>query len=194
MGIEAIIADTQVETDIDGFIGTDNEKAAEQAGRRMCALTKAAGKLTGHVLIESSVAGVQVLQSREAGFRTGLRDCPGLRVIGPRYNNNDINTAASQVNDAITADPLLVGVFAANNTSGVGTARAIEDNNAADRIPVVSFDTDPQQVAALKSGAIDTLVVQTRTFSATSAPTSKGHGLRRHHPDRTLPPGGGARG
>ncbi|HEV7823973.1 MAG TPA: ABC transporter substrate-binding protein [Mycobacteriales bacterium] len=163
-GIKVIVADTQVTTDNDGFIGTDNEKAAEQAGRRMCQLTKAAGKDRGTVLIESSVAGVQVLESREAGFRTGMRDCPNLRITGPRYNNNDINTAASQVNDAITADPNLVGVFAANNTSGVGAARAIADNGAADRIPVVSFDTDPQQVAALRSGALDTLVVQNPYF------------------------------
>jgi ribose transport system substrate-binding protein len=163
-GIKVIVTDTQVTTGHDGFIGTDNEKAAEQAGRRMCELTKAAGKTTGNVLIESSVAGVQVLQDREAGFRTGMRNCPTLKVTGPRYNNNDINLAASQVNDVITADPNLVGVFAANNTSGVGAARAIRDNRAADRIPVVSFDTDPQQVAALADGTLDTLVVQNPYF------------------------------
>jgi ribose transport system substrate-binding protein len=163
-GIKVILADTQVTTRHDGFIGTDNEKAAEQAGQRMCELTKAAGKTTGTVLIESSVAGVQVLQDRERGFRTGMRQCPNLEITGPRYNNNDINTAASDVNDTITADPNLVGVFAANNTSGVGAARAIKDNNAASKIPVVSFDTDPQQVAALTDGTIDTLVVQNPYF------------------------------
>ena len=163
-GIKVIVADTQVTTRHDGFIGTDNEKAAEQAGRRMCALTRAAGKTTGTVLIESSIAGLQVLRDREQGFRTGLRDCPTLRVLPARYNGNDPNIATSQVNDAITAEPNLVGVFAANNVSGVGTARAIEDNKASDRISVVSFDTDPQQVAALASGAIDTLVVQNPYF------------------------------
>ena len=163
-GIKVIVTDTQVTAVHDGFIGTDNEKAAEQAGRRMCELTKAAGKTTGNVLIESSIAGLQVLQDRERGFRTGMTGCPGLKVAPPRYNGNDINTAASQVNDAITADPNLVGVFAANNTSGVGTARAIKDNNASARITVVSFDTDPQQVAALADGSIDTLVVQNPYF------------------------------
>jgi ribose transport system substrate-binding protein len=163
-GIKVIVTDTQVTAEHDGFIGTDNEKAAEQAGQRMCDLTEAAGKTSGNVLIESSIAGLQVLQDRERGFRSGMRACPGLKVTGPRYNNNDINTAASQVNDVITADPALVGVFAANNTSGVGTARAIEDNNAAERIPVVSFDTDPQQVAALADGTIDVLVVQNPYF------------------------------
>ena len=78
-----IIADTAVTTEIDGFIGTDNVKAAEQAGKRMCDLAKDAGKTSGDVMIESSVAGVQVLQDREAGFRTGLKECPGLKVGPP---------------------------------------------------------------------------------------------------------------
>jgi ribose transport system substrate-binding protein len=163
-GIKVIVVDTQVTTEHDGFIGTDNEKAAEQAGRRMCDLTKKAGKTSGNVHIESSVAGVQVLVDRERGFRTGMQNCPGLKITGPRYNDNDPNRATSEVNDVITADPNLVGVFAANNVSGVGAARAIQDNKAADRISVVSFDTDPQQVAALSAGTLDSLVVQNPYF------------------------------
>jgi ribose transport system substrate-binding protein len=162
--IKVIVADTQVTTPTDGFIGTDNTKAAAQAGARLCKLTQDAGKTSGDVLIESSVAGVQVLKDRETGFRDGLAACPDLKVAEPRYNNNDINTAASQVNDTITANPNLVAVFAANNTSGDGTARAIKDNKATDRIPVVSFDTDPQQVAALGDGSIDALIVQNPYF------------------------------
>ena len=117
------------------------------------------------MLIESSVAGVQVLTDRNNGFRAGLAaGCPNLKITEPRYNNNDINTAASQVNDAITANPNLVGIFAANNTSGNGAARAIKDNNAAEKIPVVAFDTDPQEVAALSDGSLDALVVQNPYF------------------------------
>lgn len=189
-GIKVIVVDTPVTTDNDGFIGTDNVKAAEQAGIKLCELTKAANKTTGNVLIESSVAGVQVLTDREKGFRQGLAaSCPDLKVIGPRFNNNDINTAASQVNDAITADPNLVGVFAANNTSGVGTARAIKDNNAADRIPVVSFDTDPQQVAALGDGSLDVLVVQNPYFFGYQGVLEGGMAIVGSIPPRNLDPG-----
>src|SRR3954451_18490342 len=163
-GTKVIVADTAITTDQDGFIGTDNVKAAEQAGQRMCQLAKDAGNESGDVMIASSVAGVQVLKDRDAGFRSGLKACPGLRVSIVRYNNNDLNTAASQVNDALTANPNLVGVFAANNTSGNGAARAIKDNKASDTIPVVAFDTDPQENAALADGSIDALVVQNPYF------------------------------
>jgi ribose transport system substrate-binding protein len=90
--------------------------------------------------------------------------CPQIRIASPRFNNNDINTAASQVNDVLTANRNLIGIFADNNTSGTGAARAIKDNKAADRIPVVAFDTDPQENAALKDGSIDALVVQNPYF------------------------------
>jgi ribose transport system substrate-binding protein len=187
--IKVVIADTQVTTASDGFIGTDNTKAAEQAGARVCELAKAANKASGDVLIESSVAGVQVLTDRETGFRTGLRGCPNLKIIGPRYNNNDINTAASQVNDTLTANPNLVAIFAANNTSGVGAARAIKDNNAAEKIPVVSFDTDPQQVTALGDGSLDALVVQNPYFFGYQGVVEAGMAAVGTVPPRNLDPG-----
>ena len=164
-GIKVVVVDTAVTTGSEGFIGTDNVKAGEQAGKTLCEQTKAAGNTSGAVLIESSVAGVQTIKERETGFKRGLAAaCPALKVANPRYNNNDINTAASQVNDALTANPDLVGIFASNNTSGVGAARAIKDNEAQDRIPVIAFDTDPQENAALADGSIDALVVQNPYF------------------------------
>ncbi|MGH2722616.1 MAG: ABC transporter substrate-binding protein [Actinomycetota bacterium] len=164
-GIKVITVDTAVTVDSDGFIGTDNVKAGVQAGQRMCDLLKAQNRTTGAVLVESSVAGIQSLVDRDAGFRQGLASgCPGVNASLQRYNNNDINTAASQVNDALTANPNLLGVFADNNTSGIGAARAVQDNNAADRIPVVAFDSDPQENAALAAGTIDALVVQNPHF------------------------------
>jgi ribose transport system substrate-binding protein len=189
-GIKVVVVDTQVTTATDGFIGTDNLKAAEQAGVKLCDLAKGAGKTSGNVLIESSVAGVQVLTDREKGFRGGLgAGCPDLKIVGPRYNNNDINAAASQVNDALTADPNLVAIFAANNTSGVGTARAIKDNNAAERLPVVSFDTDPQQVAALGDGSLDLLVVQNPYFFGYQGVVEAGMATVGSIPPRNLDPG-----
>ena len=188
-GIKVVTADTAVTTDVEGFIGTDNVKAGEQAGRRMCDLAKKAGKESGDILIESSVAGIQTLKDRDAGFRAGLKTCPGLRVATTRYNNNDLNTAASQVNDALTANPNLVGVFAANNTSGNGAARAIKDNSAEDRIPVVAFDTDPQENAALADGSIDALVVQNPYFFGYQGVMEAAMATVGNVPPRKLDPG-----
>jgi len=189
-GIKVVLADTAVTTPAEGFIGTDNVKAGEQAGARMCQLAKQAGKTSGQVMIESSVAGIQTLKDRDAGFRRGLAAaCPQVTVASPRFNNNDINTAASQVNDVVTANPNLIGIFADNNTSGTGAARAIKDNKAANRLPVVAFDTDPQENAALKDGSIDALVVQNPYFFGYQGVVEAGMAAVKTLPPLNLDPG-----
>jgi ribose transport system substrate-binding protein len=118
--------DNPVTTDTDGFIGTDNLKAGETGGRRLCDLLKKQGRTSGEIIIESAVAGVQVLQDRDAGFKKGLAEtCPNVKVATTRYNNN---------------------------------------NKASDKIPVVAFDSDPAENAALADGSIDALVVQNPYF------------------------------
>jgi len=163
--IKVITVDNKVTTDTDGFIGTDNLKAGEAGGQKLCELLKAQGKTSGEVMVESAIAGIQVLTDRDKGFEKGLTEaCPNVKVGLKRYNNNDINNAAGQVNDALTSKSDLLGVFADNNTSGNGAARAIKDNKAADKLPVVAFDSDPAENAALADGTIDALVVQNPYF------------------------------
>ncbi|WP_431899540.1 ABC transporter substrate-binding protein [Nonomuraea sp. bgisy101] len=189
-GLKVITVDSRVTTASEGFIGTDNLKAGMQAGKRMCELLKAQDKTSGSVMIESSVAGIQSLLDRDAGFKQGLATtCPQVKVALQRFNNNDINTAASQVNDALTANPDLAGVFADNNTSGVGAARAIQDNNATDTIPVVAFDSDPQENAALAAGTIDALVVQNPYFFGYQGVLAAGMATVGRIPPRDIDPG-----
>lgn len=164
-GIKIITADTRVTAEIEGHIGTNNILAGTSAGERMCQLLTEQGTTTGKVLVESPIAGIEANADRDAGFRAGLaKECPDIDSSLQSYNNNDIATAAAQVNDAISANPDLVGVFADNNSSGVGAATAIKDNDAADRIAVVAFDSDPAENAALAAGTIDALVVQNPWF------------------------------
>ena len=85
-------------------------------------------------------------------------------------------------------------IFADNNTSGTGAARAIKDNKAADRIPVVAFDTDPQENAALADGSIDALVVQNPYFFGYQGVVEAGDGGGRHAAAAEPRPGRGRRG
>ncbi|HVV10593.1 ABC transporter substrate-binding protein [Amycolatopsis sp.] len=164
-GIKVVTVDGTVTTRNEAFIGTNNLRAGEQAGQRLCQLVTAQGKTSGQVLLENAVAGVQALGDRAMGFRQGLAaSCPQLTVWQERFDNNDINTAANQVNDALGAVPDLAGIFAANNMSGNGAARAIKDTGRAATLPVVAFDSDPQENAALADGSIDALVVQNPYF------------------------------
>lgn len=190
--IPVITVDNRVTTESDGFIGTDNRIAGAEGGRKLCEFVREGSPEGGSVFLESAVAGIQVLEDRDGGFEEGFNeDCSGdYEIIGPRYNDNDIQTAASQVNDAITANQDLVGVFADNNVSGVGAAQAIEDNAAADEIPVVAFDSDPEQVSALRSGTIDALVVQNPYFFGYQAVVDAVMRAQGRFPPESLDPGG----
>ncbi len=189
-GLKVVTVDTRVTTTSESFIGTDNTKAGQQAGTRMCDLLKAQNRTSGIVLIESSVAGIQSLVDRDSGFKQGLAaGCPQAQASLQRYNNNDINTAASQVNDALTANKSLLGVFADNNTSGNGAARAITDNKATDTVPVVAFDSDPQENAALAAGTIDALIVQNPYFFGYQGVVLAGMASVNRIPPRDIDPG-----
>lgn len=159
--IKVITVDTKVTTASDGFIGTDNSKAGAQAADRMGELLQKKGVTTGQILIESSVAGVQTIVDRDSGFQLELQSrFPGLHITAHRYNNNDTPTALSQVNDVLSANSGLVGIYADNNVSADGAAQSLQENKAQDRIVAIGFDSDPQEIGALKNGTLKALVVQ----------------------------------
>lgn len=164
-GIKVITVDTKVTTASNGFIGTDNTKAGAQAADRLGTLLQQKGVTSGQILIESSVAGVQTIVDRDSGFQTELKArFPNLQIVAHRYNNNDTPTALSQVNDAISANSGLVGIYADNNVSADGVAQSIQENKAQSRIMAVGFDSDPQEIGALKNGTLQAIVVQNPYF------------------------------
>ncbi len=163
-GIKVVTVDNRVTAVSDGFIGTDNLKAGQQAGEKMCELITAKGKPTGKILHESGASGQQVLVDRFDGFKVGLAaKCPNAQVTQTQVNDNDLNKAVSQVTDAMNANPDLAGVFADNNTSGTGAGRAVSAKSGS-AVQVVAFDSDPAEVDAVKNGAIQAIIVQNPYF------------------------------
>jgi len=164
-GIKVVAVDNAVETQTDGFIGTDNIKAGQQAGAEMCDLVTAAGHADGDIFYESAASGQQVLVDRKDGFVSGLRaKCPNAKIVATQVNNNDLNLAVSQVTDVLNSHPDLAGVFADNNTSGTGAARAISSRSGSSDVQVVAFDSDPAEIAAIKDGSLQATIVQNPFF------------------------------
>lgn len=89
---------------------------------------------------------------------------PGLQIVAHRYNNNDTPTALSQTNDMLSSNSNLVGIYADNNVSADGVAQSLQENKASSRIVAVGFDSDPQEISALKNGSLQGIVVQNRYF------------------------------
>lgn len=144
------------------FLTTNNFNAGGLAADALAADIKArTGKVAGKVAIMTSLPGVGSLTARDNGFKDRLaKKYPGLKVVANRYGDDDATKALSVMLDISSANPDLVGVFADNLTMGVGVGKAIEERKASKSISVISFDSSDQLVTYLKSGAIDSLIIQ----------------------------------
>jgi len=162
-GIKIILIDNFVhDTGYHSFLATNNRVGGALAADKLVEFLQAAGKpLEGKIAVISSMAGVQVLIDRTEGFLERLEEiAPGLEVLPIRYADNDIAVAANIAEDILTANPDLLGFFANNNHTGDGVARVIEERGLQDQIVAVAYDSDPQEIDALRSGALKALIVQ----------------------------------
>ena len=163
-GIPIITCDNKVNTDVyKSFLRTDNKKGGSLAAEQMVAAWKAAGidPAGKKVVVISAMAGVQVLVDRDAGFVDKIKELvPTIKIIDARYVDNDISKALSTTEDLMTANADLIGVFADNNHTGVGVARAITERKVSSSVMGIAFDSDAEEVSALTSGTLKGIVVQ----------------------------------
>jgi ribose transport system substrate-binding protein len=162
-GIPVVTIDNKVKTDkVASFLATNNTLGGKMAAQELVNQLKAAGRpLKGKVALISAMAAVQVLVDRDAGFIAGMKEyAPDITVIPARYTNNDVFQAVNTAHDLMLSNPEIVGIFADNNTTGDGAARTVTETGKQDSIVAVAFDSDPQEVEALKSGALKALVLQ----------------------------------
>ncbi len=162
-GIPVVTIDNRVKTDkVASFLATNNTLGGKLAAQELVNQLKAAGRpLKGKIALISAMAAVQVLVDRDAGFVAGMKEyAPDISVIPAQYTNNDVFQAVNVAHDLMLSNPEIVGIFADNNTTGDGTARVVTESGKQDSIIAVAFDSDPQEVEALKSGALKALVLQ----------------------------------
>jgi ribose transport system substrate-binding protein len=162
-GIKIITVDNKVKTDkVHSFLATDNKKGGALAAEQLVASLKAKNiPLKGKVGLISAMAGVQVLVDRDTGFIEKMKEiAPEIQILETRYTDNDMVKALAAAEDIITANNDIIGFFADNNMTGNGVARAIKERKLEDKVAVVAFDSDPEEVDSLRSGAIKALVVQ----------------------------------
>lgn len=163
-GIAVITVDNKVNTDkVHSFLATDNTVGGGMAAEKMVEYLKKAGRpLTGKVGIVSAMAGVQVLTDRDNGFKNRLKElAPDIEILNTRYVDNDIVKALGVTEDLITTHGKdLIGIFGDNNHSADGVARAITEQGLKDQIVVTAYDSDPEEVAAVRAGVIKAIMVQ----------------------------------
>ena len=162
-GIPVITVDNKVNTDkVSTLLATDNLKGGAAAADTLVEKIKADGKeLKGTVGVISNMAGVQVLADRDQGFIDRMKEiAPDIKLLETVYCDADMTKAMNAASDQIAANDDLLGFFADNNTVGSGSARAITEKGKENDLILVAFDSDPEEIKGLGTGAVDALVLQ----------------------------------
>ncbi len=136
------------------FIGSDNVSAGEQAAKALLAKMGGSGK----VAILQGIAGEQNGINREKGFAavTGGK----LQVVA-KQPADYLQTKAQSVTDAILkAQPGITGIFADNDTMGLGAAQSVKNAGKSGKITIISIDGITAALQAVKAGTLSGTVSQ----------------------------------
>ncbi len=155
-GIPVIIFDSPVDTqNFVAQVATDNHHAGELAAERMIQILGGKGEIA---IIAVEVGGASTM-AREAGFEEAIhKGAPGIKIMDKKYGNADFAQSMAVSENMLTAYPGLSAMFASNESSTVGAARAIKTRKST--VKLVGFDSSPSLLEDLKSGLIDSLIVQ----------------------------------
>lgn len=156
-GIPVVTLDSGLKGDISlCFVATDNVDGGRKAAD---ALANAIGK-KGNVGVLPFRKGAGSSDDREKGFMEAIAKYPDIKVVSTLYTDSDEAKALDQTTNMLTANPDIVGIFAANEPGGLGAANYLRQSKKAGKVKLVSYDASDEQLKDLKEGAIQALIVQ----------------------------------
>jgi ribose transport system substrate-binding protein len=160
--IPCVIVDSAVEVDEDkylSYMATDNYQGGVMAAQRLGKILGGKGKV---ILVEWTPNSAST-DARAEGFRATLaKEFTDIELIDSKYPNPPTVAQAREVTeDMLTKNPEVHGIFACNATTAAGALQALRSPGQAERgIKMVGFDAWDMLVDGLKSGELDSLVIQ----------------------------------
>lgn len=138
-------------------ICTDNVAAGAQAADKMAELLgDEGGKIAIFANDPQAVSDVDRVQ----GFVDRCKEkYPNIECMDVQYYNNDLNRCSTQASDTLTANPDLAGLFCVNNQSTLAAGNVLVSYQK-EELCFVGFDSDQDEIALMKSGVVDALMVQ----------------------------------
>lgn len=156
-GIPVIAWDGPVpDSDVLGYIGTDNVAAGEQAGE---ALAKAIGEEGKVAVVIGSLSAVNLNQRLE-GVKKALGKYPDIEVVATEESGESVATAQTSAETILQANPDLAGFIGIGGSDLPGIAGALKSGNQCGDVKAVGFDVVPQGVEGMEAGCVDALIAQ----------------------------------
>jgi ABC-type sugar transport system substrate-binding protein len=156
-GIPVIAWDGPVpNSQVQGYIGTDNVAAGEQAGE---ALAKAVGQKGDVAVVIGSLSAVN-LNQRLTGVKKAIAKYPNMKIVATEVSNESIATAQSASETILQAHPTLAGFVGIGGSDLPGIAGALKSGGKCSSVKSVGFDVVPQGIAGMKGGCVSALISQ----------------------------------
>ncbi|HLZ92597.1 MAG TPA: substrate-binding domain-containing protein [Candidatus Acidoferrum sp.] len=138
------------------FIGTDNFRAGQESAKRIADILKGHGDI---LLV--TIPGQLNLEERVRGVNEALKKYPGVKIVQTIDDKGDSNKAFDGVNAILSAKkPKIDGILCLEASGGAGAASALRRVDMNGKVPVVSFDKDPDTLDWIDRGGINATIAQ----------------------------------
>jgi len=156
-GIPVVILDTDVPwTGKLTYVGSDNRLGGRLAGEFM--VKRLGGR--GRVAVLGGVPGVETAEARSSGFREAVAAAPGIQIVAEQPANFDRSLAMTVMENILTVNSQLDGIFAANDQMALGALEALSARGRAEKTVIIGFDALSEIRGHIRAGRIHAAVAQ----------------------------------
>ncbi len=156
-GIPVVIIDSGIAEPnaAEAYIATDNVAGGKAAADALAKACGAKGKVGLLIFGKGSASS----DDREKGFVEGIAKYPNMKLVSTLEASNP-QQANDKATNMLTANPDIVGIFAANEPNGDGAANAIKQRGLVGKVKLVAYDSSDEEVKDIRDGIIQATVVQ----------------------------------
>lgn len=154
-GIPVVFIDTKGINEGVTYIGTDNETGAAIAADYLCTNVPAGSD----VAILQGIITQSTGKARADGSRAGMSGC-GLNIVAEQTGSWDRAKGLAVMENIITGNPDIKGVFASNDNMALGAAEALKNANMLQDVVLVGFDANPDAAESVLASEMSATVAQ----------------------------------
>jgi ribose transport system substrate-binding protein len=139
------------------YIGTDNESAGYEAGKRMAA---AMGRKGSIAVLQGGMAATN-LNLRTRGFTRALAEhAPGIAVVAVVDEGGDFAMSVNKTEEILSGYPKLNAIFSVSAEGAPAAAAVLKRQRKAGQVLVAGFDDLEDTLQGIRDGSIVFCVVQ----------------------------------
>ncbi|MGA2975226.1 MAG: sugar-binding protein [Spirochaetia bacterium] len=139
------------------YIGTDNESAGYEAGKRMAAAMGGRGSIA---VLQGGI-GATNLNLRTKGFKRALSEkAPGITVVEVVDEEGDFSISVNKTEALLAEYPGLNAIFSVSAEGAPAAAAVVKRQDRAGKVIVAGFDDLGDTLQGIRDGSIVFCVVQ----------------------------------